>query len=352
MTLIGFLLLMLDTAQLKVQAQYEPVPYASDFIMESPCSAVQDHLGRVYVLDRDAKTIFIWDENHKFLKTLGRPGRGPGEFELPNAAFLHLHENRLYVVDGLRRKVHEFHDLEFEKTHKLSFGRISKSEITANGDFVMEFQNFRGASPVTEVWLLDRNFQKQKLLASDPEISWQRNEKGGWTYRPYSGEHMFFAHTKLNFILLGHTYERSLQVLSLQGEPVERFDFEIPKIPMNDQIKQATSLGTILESPDNEVLFPEYLHYYSMISAAPVGVFLLNLVGPDSDLHGYVIKDGEVKAEYREKLGEGGLILHLYPGFLRFTLNEEGDYQFSYCTLEMVSKSGPAKAKASFFQKE
>ncbi|MGY5877163.1 MAG: 6-bladed beta-propeller [Candidatus Thorarchaeota archaeon] len=40
------------------------------------------HQDQVYVLDADRKTILVLDENGSFVKTIGRPGNGPGEFGL------------------------------------------------------------------------------------------------------------------------------------------------------------------------------------------------------------------------------------------------------------------------------
>jgi hypothetical protein len=42
-----------------------------------------DMEGNIYILDEQAANIKVFDQNGKFLKTMGRKGQGPGEFGLP-----------------------------------------------------------------------------------------------------------------------------------------------------------------------------------------------------------------------------------------------------------------------------
>ena len=42
-----------------------------------------DRLGRIYVLDRQAQDIRVFGGDGSYIRTIGRPGAGPGEFRLP-----------------------------------------------------------------------------------------------------------------------------------------------------------------------------------------------------------------------------------------------------------------------------
>jgi hypothetical protein len=47
-------------------------------------SVAVDGAGNIHVLDFEAKTIAIFDSTGKYIRTLGRPGDGPGELRFPN----------------------------------------------------------------------------------------------------------------------------------------------------------------------------------------------------------------------------------------------------------------------------
>jgi hypothetical protein len=57
-----------------------------------------DALGRLYVLDAQAKEVRVFDAAGKHVRTFGRQGGGPGEFEEP-AALLWGPDENLWVVD-------------------------------------------------------------------------------------------------------------------------------------------------------------------------------------------------------------------------------------------------------------
>lgn len=62
-----------------------------------------DQLGRVYVLDRLAKAVRVFDREGRFVRSLGREGEGPGEFSNP-FGLAWDRDGNLWVVDvHLRR---------------------------------------------------------------------------------------------------------------------------------------------------------------------------------------------------------------------------------------------------------
>jgi len=52
--------------------------------------------GQIFVLDLDAYQIEVFDQSGEFIRTIGRPGRGPGEFTAPSAMAWDM-EGRLWV---------------------------------------------------------------------------------------------------------------------------------------------------------------------------------------------------------------------------------------------------------------
>lgn len=66
-----------------------------------------DSAGNIYVLDSGADTVFKFDARGSFLKSFGRNGQGPGEFQSANCLTIML-DGRVAVVDVLARKRLEF----------------------------------------------------------------------------------------------------------------------------------------------------------------------------------------------------------------------------------------------------
>ena len=55
-----------------------------DAILEIPTEITYDSDGNVYVLDQKANNVKKFDSSGKYLRTIGRRGRGPGEFNAPH----------------------------------------------------------------------------------------------------------------------------------------------------------------------------------------------------------------------------------------------------------------------------
>ncbi len=55
-----------------------------DVMFGIPCGVAQDADGHVYVLDNQLSEIVMLSPGGEFLRTLGREGQGPGEFQRPN----------------------------------------------------------------------------------------------------------------------------------------------------------------------------------------------------------------------------------------------------------------------------
>ncbi|MFC1529248.1 6-bladed beta-propeller [Gemmatimonadota bacterium] len=59
-----------------------------EYILFSPTNLVVDDEGRMYQFDWDRKGILVYDRDGTWLRTLGREGQGPGEFDRRGGVFL------------------------------------------------------------------------------------------------------------------------------------------------------------------------------------------------------------------------------------------------------------------------
>ena len=66
-----------------------------------------DSKNNIYILDRKEKFMYLFNEEGKFLKKIGRPGQGPGEFEEPCSIYIDS-KDTIYILDERNRRVEIF----------------------------------------------------------------------------------------------------------------------------------------------------------------------------------------------------------------------------------------------------
>jgi len=65
-----------------------------------------DPSGRIYVVDARNFRVQVFDPSGKYLRTIGRQGQGPGEFEMPTAVCFGGQAGYMHVLDRFRRINH------------------------------------------------------------------------------------------------------------------------------------------------------------------------------------------------------------------------------------------------------
>jgi hypothetical protein len=71
-----------------------------EYLFGAISSVAADAQGRIYVADMLASEIRVFDQAGTFIQTIGRQGRGPGEFQNPFS--LLIADDELWVADGVR----------------------------------------------------------------------------------------------------------------------------------------------------------------------------------------------------------------------------------------------------------
>jgi Tol biopolymer transport system component len=103
-----------------------------------------DEDGRIYVLDMQAREVRVFGSDGEYLRTIGRPGSGPGEFSAATILVVATN-NAVLVADLINRRVHRFSP---EGTVNGGFdlvGGTSQSkawDLAPNGDLL---EHHRGA---------------------------------------------------------------------------------------------------------------------------------------------------------------------------------------------------------------
>jgi len=142
-----------------------------DTFFESAVSIISDKDGYVYICDYKASNIKKFDSSGKHVKTIGRMGQGPGEFNMPFQ--ITVADNRLIVWDmGNSRLCIHTTDGEFVKSVSVprDEGRPQKMRALPNGDVIIELEKIyygEGDKPQDcIIGLYSPDLEKKKILYS------------------------------------------------------------------------------------------------------------------------------------------------------------------------------------------
>lgn len=77
--------------------------FPADIVFQNPRGVAVDAKGLVYVADADAHHLKVFGADGKFLRTIGRKGQGPGEFQGPE--FVEIGGGRIYIWESMNRRI-------------------------------------------------------------------------------------------------------------------------------------------------------------------------------------------------------------------------------------------------------
>ena len=195
----------------------------------------------IYISDWKESRIKIFDKNGVYLKTLGRKGQGPGEFERINRLQI-INHNMLLVFDGNMKRLSLFNlDGDFEKTIPLQ--KISPLDvfITSKGDFLVKTVHLDPVSAKAAIGinLYDLDLNLIKALATDQHQD---------VLTPFQSYYVWGLTT--NSILLGRNERYLFSIYGPRGEVRKRINRDYKPIPISAEEKK-TELKN-LQQPTNK----------------------------------------------------------------------------------------------------
>lgn len=98
-----------------------------------------DNSNKVYTGDTQQQTIFIFDQNGHFIASLGKQGRGPGEFQF--VGYLKIVDNLLFAFDPSQFRFNVFSTENFELVKTKSFNVNNKDDFDELMDYDLGFMN-------------------------------------------------------------------------------------------------------------------------------------------------------------------------------------------------------------------
>ncbi len=145
----------------------------------NPTGILRTTDGRLVVTDRDAPTVRLYDRTGRFIRNIGRPGAGPGEYRQPMPTLFHdtlmIHDGKLNRIDVMTL------DGKSVRTFAVPYsGSCCQPPLmAASGHLVVQGFNGRGSV-----------FRRYTLLgkAVDSIIVPDVAAKGEWTFASGGGQ--------------------------------------------------------------------------------------------------------------------------------------------------------------------
>jgi hypothetical protein len=252
-----------------------------------------DKDGNIYLLDIRQGQIRAFDKNGGYLRSIGRKGQGPGEFQFP-VQILVSPQQELVVCDLMQRRVLFF---SLDGTFKRSVptwrqGTLTRLLVDSEGDIIAELV-LRGEKRGTALMKFDSSFnelftvafkERKKLpLLEDisPRIVWSVSVN--------------------DEIIWGDSDEYEINVLSQEGMILKKIlkSFKPEKIvEANYREAIKSKFGEKPIPLDFEQRLPEYYPAFRFIGTDNEGRIFVSTYEKANDGHGYTVDVFSRESEY------------------------------------------------------
>jgi len=234
--------------------------------------AVNDN-GDIYILDIQQKNIRVFDRRGKYVKTIGRPGQGPGEMEMPTQIQI-TSQNELVAFDLRRRSLEYFSlDGEFLRRNPLiKVERPTRIIIDSNGDFICGMGIIEENRPKVALMKFNSDQEKEFVITMFDPFSMFADPFSPYKYRIIRPG-LLFEVTKENNILWAISSEYELKILNSEGKTIKILvkDYVPVEITENDK-KEIIFNRYRTETPPEErnIVFPKY--FYPINGNSDIGI--------------------------------------------------------------------------------
>ena len=325
-----------------VQKTFE-TPESSDYFLQQPLSFDLDSKGNLYVVDGEAKVVFVWDSNGKFLRTIGKPGQGPGEFAFsgrgPAMGWVFCLKDQLYVFDGVQRKLSVFNPQgEFLRAPTLNLprSRIQNFNVLSENEYLMLIRRFDDDHFVSSIKILNAEGKDVKILKDikDNTVSFkmENGRPSNMTMIAYNPGLVMGYNPVNEKTYVAFSGEPVIEVLSRDGK-TERI--EVPLVQRDitafDKAEFTESRAGSDQRRPVKFTFPEKMPCFQQIYPLANGDIMVFEESPFSHkVEGVLLNaTGNLKGKVSDTLGEGGGLLNGRGQLLRFSLNQDDEFEVS-----------------------
>jgi len=132
------------------------------YVLNRPNAMALDATGNLYVADAGERNIKIFDKNGKFVKTIGRAGQGPGEFQFPLGVTIVPGRGEIAVVDLQRIIIFNAAGV-YSRQFPLKDG-TSGVRLDARGNFFIATTSFPSADFILKAFAPDMSRERAAVL--------------------------------------------------------------------------------------------------------------------------------------------------------------------------------------------
>ena len=218
----------------------------------------------IYVLDNKSPHLRVFDKNGEFIRTIGRKGQGPGEFQSPS--FIQITpQEEVMVLDLVSRRLSLF-SLEGEYLRQISTARITYPIISIKidpvGNIIGKLMPWPSLGGGWELKKFDSNLELLEMIC---KTKFDEPDKGRGirAMRPS----LYFAINKEGNVTWGDSSLYELKVLNLEGKLIRRIikDSNPVEITEKDKERFKESYKRIINR-GYKLLFPKYFPIFHSIS--------------------------------------------------------------------------------------
>jgi hypothetical protein len=203
---------------------------------DSPSDMAVDAAGNIFILDSGNQRIQVFGPNGQYVRTIGRRGQGPGEFESLNSISVDR-EGRLYVLDDRQKRIQIFTtDGQVVKSIRTTLAAsqdsssaimgIDRIRLLGSGAFVIHTSIGYGLSGATKPKTRPKLV---KLLSPDLEVRGEFGEPFdyGEEITNTVGNTWAFAVDGEDHTYLSFAYQNRIEKYSPEGKLLWRADREL-----------------------------------------------------------------------------------------------------------------------------
>jgi hypothetical protein len=197
-----------------------------------------DSQGNIYVLDIGNTRIQKYDDRGIYVRTIGRKGQGPGEFDTPYGMFLSV-EDIIYVHDGMRVKSFKIDGNFLKEVVLESFTHNISVDLDGNIWGIGRLPSEEGRT--RSIIMLNERGKLEKIIADFPPPKVAIRSEGG------RGVSFFIGHEyvpELSFIpldgkssLYAYSLDYRLNMINERGESESVITVDVPRSSISQKEK-------------------------------------------------------------------------------------------------------------------
>jgi hypothetical protein len=249
--------------------------------IRSPWASVAvDKQDRIYVLDVRERHVLVFDNSGKLLKTIGRRGQGPGEFQYAHQILISAQDEIIVEDPRMRRLTYFSLEGEYIKTVSLSNADIADINIDSAGNILGIAVIEEGDNPRYELKKFSPNFEYLGTLDTAP----YKVETLAEGLNPWGYGSLRFCVLEDGRVLSGFSQKYELRLFSRDGDLIKTISKEYAPVKITqDEIEARTKRHVSIGGPPPKFVIPKYHLPFSSFLADDEGRIFVARSGMTKD---------------------------------------------------------------------